>query len=62
MFSNHLLFQVVEHPHPQQHPEVGEERFQCLDMEAKRHSELQLIGLHSLVALVLEVLAVAVVQ
>ena len=33
MFANHLLLQVVEHTHPQQHPFVEKERFKCLNAD-----------------------------
>lgn len=63
MFANHLLLQVVEHPHPQQHPLLGEERFKCSNADGfPMYTQIKKHGLYSLVALVLEVFTVAVIQ
>ena len=60
VFSNDFLSQVVQHTHSQQHPE-DKERVNALIL-CTNTSVLSRVKTHRLVALVLEMFAVAVVQ
>lgn len=63
MFTNDFLLQVVQHAHPQQHPGVGVEGTWFQKMQTKKIKQSsRLIGIDSLVALVFEMFAVAVVN